>query len=352
LVDPINVWLTPKKPTVKEALYYTRLSGHRTECTLCPHNCIIQEDNRGICGVRINMGGTLFSESYGRPVAINSDPVEKKPLYHFYPGNQILSIGTLGCNLKCGFCQNHEISQSLSENQFPETERSLGEIIQLAEIKQKNIGLAYTYNEPIVFYEYMTDLAFEMHKKGKKNVMVSNGFINPEPLSELLNLIDAFNIDLKAFDNEFYKNYTKSNLEPVLNTIKTIYESGKHLELTFLVIPGLNDGPEIFEKMIEWIVNETDNKTVLHISRYFPRYRMNHPPTPLKTIEGLIHQAKMKLDFVYSGNTVEDFSSDTYCPVCKSLLLKRSGYYTENMGLDNHGNCLKCNEKVIKFMTI
>jgi len=336
---------------MKEASFYTSISRNRTACALCPHNCIITEGQRGICGVRINKKGVLFTEVYGRPVSINSDPIEKKPLYHFYPGHQILSIGTLGCNLKCNFCQNCEISQASGADQSFTPKKSLDEILLLVEEKQKNIGLAYTYNEPIIFYEYMTDLAINVHKKGLKNVMVSNGFINQEPLFHLLNLIDAFNIDLKSFENEFYKKYTHSNIEPVLNSIKTIFNSGKHLELTFLVIPGLNDNQEVFDEMTDWIVKETSNKTVLHISRYFPRYQMHLPPTPFKTMEALYHRARKKLDFVYVGNTPETIGQDSYCPVCQSILLKRKGYYTTNDGLDKLGSCIKCHEKVIKYMT-
>jgi pyruvate formate lyase activating enzyme len=337
---------------MKEASFYSTGEQKKTNCALCPHNCIIHDGKRGKCGIRINKQGILYSEVYGRPVAINTDPIEKKPLYHFYPGYQVLSIGTLGCNMKCSFCQNCEISQATGEDQSYEYSKSINEIILSALEKQRNIGLAYTYNEPIIYYEYMTDLAIEIHKKGMKNVMVTNGFINPEPLSQLLNHIDAFNIDLKSFDDEFYVKYTRSNLKPVLNTIKTVYSSGKHLELTFLVISGLNDNFEVFEEMIGWIVKETSRKTVLHISRYFPRYQLKIPSTPIKILEGLYHRAKKKLDYVYLGNVAEINGQDTFCPVCQNLLLHRSGYYTKNEGLDEQGNCAKCSEKVITYMSL
>jgi pyruvate formate lyase activating enzyme len=338
--------------SMKEALYYNKLPEKKVKCLLCPHNCLIKEGTRGICGVRINQNGILYSEVYGRPVAMNIDPVEKKPLYHFYPGQQVLSIGTLGCNLKCSFCQNSEISQLTGNDQSLSVERSLDEIILPAMQKQKNIGLAYTYNEPVIFYEYMSDLAREIHKRGMKNVMISNGFINPEPLSQLLGLIDAFNIDLKSFEDDFYKKQTKSRLGPVLETIKTIYNNGNHLELTFLVIPGLNDDMDVFDAMLDWIIKYTSKRTVLHISRYFPHYQMNRPPTPFKTIENLYYHAKKKLDFVYPGNTPETKAQDTYCQVCKTLLLKRSGYYTKNEGLDSNGECIKCHEKVINYISL
>lgn len=334
---------------MREASFFSQLSENAVRCELCPHNCIIKDGFRGICGVRINKSGKLFSEVYGRPVAIQTDPIEKKPLYHFYPGSQILSIGTMGCNLKCSFCQNCEISQIGAENQSFGYPRTINEIILMAKEKQKNIGLAYTYNEPIIYYEYMTDLAFEIHKIGMKNVMVSNGFINPEPLSRLLNIIDAFNIDLKSFSNDFYRKNTGSSLDPVLNTIKMIHDRGRHLELTFLVIPGLNDDAEVFDEMINWIVTNTGKKTVFHISRYFPHYKMNTPPTPYKTLERLFFKAKEKLDFVYLGNVAEAGSHDTICPVCNALLIKRNGYYSKIEGLDNQGRCAGCKEEIINF---
>ena len=333
-------------------MVYYRKEDDSVVCLLCRHYCKLKEGQVGICGINKNENGEHKNLVYGHPVAIHVDPVEKKPLYHFFPGQQVLSIGTLGCNLKCSFCQNCEISQATGEDQSLELKKSLNEIILPALEKQKNIGLAFTYNEPIVFYEYMTDLAVEIHKKGMKNIMVSNGYINSEPLHQLLKLIDAFNIDLKSFENDFYKKFTKSTLDPVLNTIKTIFNNGNHLELTFLVIPGLNDNAEIFEEMIDWITKETSRKTVLHISRYFPRYHMDITPTPVKILEGLYHRAKKKLDFVYLGNTPETKAQNTYCNVCQNLLIKRSGYYTIIEGLDKQGCCLKCQEKIIKNMRL
>jgi len=332
---------------MKEALYYSKLSDLRVLCALCPHNCIIGNGERGICGVRLNTEGVLYSQVYGRPVAMNTDPIEKKPLYHFFPGHQVLSLGTRGCNMKCSFCQNCEISQFNREDQSLTMEKSLDEIIFQALEKQKNIGLAFTYNEPVIFYEYMCDLALEIHKKGMKNLMVTNGYINPEPLLQLTNLIDGFNIDLKSFENDFYRKFTKTKMEPVLQTIKTVYNSGKHLELTFLVIPGLNDDPVVFDEMVNWIANETSKRTVLHISRYFPHYQMEIPPTPFKTLESLYFRARKRLDYVYLGNAPETKCQDTFCPVCKTRLLKRTGYYTINEALDSKGNCIRCGEKVV-----
>ncbi|MCB8999030.1 MAG: AmmeMemoRadiSam system radical SAM enzyme [Bacteroidales bacterium] len=335
---------------MKEALYYTALSEQKTECTLCPHSCIIKSGKAGICKVRVNREGKLYAESWGKPVALHTDPIEKKPLYHFFPGHQVLSIGTLGCNMQCRFCQNCEISQQAYERHGYEMHKSIDDIVFLAQHKQKNIGLAFTYNEPVVYYEYMMELSDAIHKAGLKNIMVSNGFINPEPLVALVKNIDAFNIDLKSCSQDFYKKYTSSELLPVLESIKYIHNSGKHLELTFLVIEGLNDDRANFIEMIDWICENTGKRTVLHISRYFPHYQMDIPPTTLKTMDALYLLAKQKLDFVYLGNIQGSNTQDTQCPVCQTILLKRTGYYTINEGLDRAGNCKKCGEKIIEQM--
>lgn len=336
---------------MKEALYYKKLKNSGVICCLCPHNCRINEGKRGICRVRKNINGELYTEVYGKVVAMNVDPVEKKPLFHFYPGMQVLSIGTVGCNLKCSFCQNCEISQAgVSEHPIiPEISHE--QMIRIAMEKTKNIGIAFTYNEPVIYFEYMIDLARKFKEKGMKTIMVSNGFINPEPLADLLECIDAFNIDLKAFNEAFYKIHTHSELGPVLNTIKSISKRGKHLEITFLVIPGLNDDPVEFNRMVQWIESETGPKTVLHISRYFPRYKMTLPPTPFKTLETFYHMARKRLFHVYTGNVSETTGQHTVCPNCKSILITRKAYYTFAEGISKDGHCLKCNEKVISCYT-
>jgi pyruvate formate lyase activating enzyme len=332
---------------MKEACYYSILDNNMVRCELCPHYCIIANDKSGICKVRKNLAGKLESMVYGRPVSIHSDPVEKKPLYHFFPGHQVLSIGTLGCNLKCKFCQNFEISQISSADVDIVKEIPIEEIIDRAILKQRNIGLAYTYNEPVVYFEYMLDLAKLIKSRGMKNIMVSNGYINSEPLKELLEIIDAFNIDIKSFNNDFYRTFTKSSLEPVLNSISTIAKSDKHLELTFLAIPGLNDDIEEFKKMTDWIVEICGRRTVLHISRYFPKYQMSIPPTPSKTLDHLYVIAKKKLDFVYMGN-IQDFEgNDTICPACGKTVISRNGYYTTIDGLSSTGKCKNCEEVIL-----
>lgn len=337
---------------MKEASFYKSLDNKSVQCTLCPHNCTLGNGRSGICLVRKNVDGRLITQVYGKPVSIHSDPVEKKPLYHFYPGYQVLSFGTFGCNLKCKFCQNCDISQRFFDDNRISMEKSPEDMMEMVLLKHRNIGLAYTYNEPLVFYEYMMDLANLVKSKGMKNIMVSNGFINPEPLKELIEVTDAFNIDLKSFDNDFYRIYTKSSLDPVLNTIASIAASGKHMELTFLVIPGLNDSFDEFESMTDWILDTCGKSTVLHISRYFPAYKMEIPPTPLKTLENLYSIARKKLNFVYIGNVHENFGRDTFCPVCKKILISRSGYYTTIEGLESSGNCKYCGEAIIKNMIL
>lgn len=332
---------------MKEALFYNVLKNNKVKCHLCPHECVISHNNTGICRVRKNKNGKLLSLVYGQPVAIHFDPVEKKPLYHFYPGKDILSIGTAGCNLQCFFCQNSTISQSDAEEyktiiNYPE------DIIRLAQTSANNIGVAYTYNEPVVFYEYMFETAALANKCGLKNVMISNGFINSKPLKELLPFMDAFNIDLKAFNDSFYKKHTHSRLSPVLETIKTIRLSGKHIEITHLVIPGLNDDYKEFSEMLKWIMNETGKDTVLHLSRYFPRYRSSVPPTPSVTLLEMFHMAKDILSYVYIGNSGNNTGSNTLCPFCGSQVIGRSGYMTDISGLDiNGGFCKKCRKRII-----
>ncbi len=335
---------------MKEARYYIKLDQlNKVKCILCPHECIINEGKQGICRVRKNNKGRLDSLVYNNPAAIHIDPIEKKPLYHFYPGSKILSIGTLGCNMQCFFCQNCEISQTFPEEHHI-TSKSPAEIINLAESTPDNIGISYTYNEPVVFFEYMLDISVIAKDKGLKNVMVSNGYISQKPLDELLEYIDAFNIDLKAFNNSFYRRHTHSSLDPVLETIKTIVSSGRHLEITHLIIPGLNDDLKLFQEMAKWIKDETGEKTVLHLSRYFPRYKSELPPTPPETLSAMFDIAKDYLKYVCIGNFYHSGGNSTYCHNCKSLVIERNGYSTNICGLDKHGNCKFCGEHVIHYI--
>jgi len=330
-----------------EARFYQKKDDRKVQCQLCPDNCIIPEGRRGACKVRKNINGTLIAENYGLVSAAHTDPIEKKPLYHFYPGKPILSLGTAGCNLHCVFCQNWEISQ------FTVDELSLYTLSPDDAVKKAlqitdNIGIAYTYNEPVIWYEYVYDTARLTHERGLKNVMVSNGYVHREPLEKIIPLMDAFSIDLKAFSESFYKKYTKSKLHPVLETLKTIRAHNKHLEITNLVIPGLNDQEDEFKKMIGWIADELGTESILHISRYFPAWKLHNPPTPTETLKRFYRIATERLSYVYLGNVATlETGLDTVCPQCGNTLIKRSGYYTEITGLDAKGNCRKCGKHVM-----
>jgi pyruvate formate lyase activating enzyme len=335
---------------MNEALFYSKCDNNVVQCNLCPRLCLIDSGKYGNCRARRNRNGILNSEVFGRLASVNSDPIEKKPLYHFYPGREILSVGTTGCNLHCVFCQNFTLSQC--DFRQPVSVRSLSpeELASLSMKKKNNLGVAFTYNEPVVNFEYMVKTAELVKQNNQKTVMVSNGYINPEPLKILLESIDAFNIDLKAFDVTFYKKYSKATLEPVKETIKTIAASGKHLEITNLVIPTLNDNPERFQNMCDWIKHETGENTVLHLSRFFPRYELDQYPTPAETLFALFDIAKAKLKFVYIGNMATEIHSNTYCPACKRLLIERTYYNTKLIHISADGKCDKCSQQVINQM--
>ena len=327
---------------MQEALFYSKSTNEQLKCELCPWNCILTDWQTGICKVRTNHGGTLITGVYNKVAALGSDPIEKKPLYHFHPGKNILSIGEVGCNLQCSFCQNHRISQCKASEFSGFHNISAKKIVTEAQKTWNNIGIAYTYNEPFTFYEFLLDTAELAHSKGIKNVVVSNGYINKEPLQKILPFINAFNIDLKAFSNDFYKKYTKGKLQPVLDTLKQIAKSPAHLEITTLVISGLNDDNSEFENMINWIATELGESVPLHLSRYYPQYKLNAPATPIETLTELYDLVKQKLQHVYLGNVSDQKRSTTYCANCNAELISRNRYNTEITNLDSSGKCNKC----------
>jgi len=331
-----------------EAQFYNKTDNEKVQCTLCPHNCVLENEQKGICKVRINKKGKLFSENYGKISGYSFDPIEKKPLYHYYPSKEIFSIGSVGCNLHCQFCQNHEISQNSVDSFRNLNDLSVSSLVNIALRNKKNIGIAYTYNEPLVFYEFMKDTALLAKQSGLKNIMVTNGFINKAPLNQLLKFIDAFSVDLKAFTNDFYKKITFSKLQPVLDNLRTIKKSGRFLEITNLVIPSLNDDINIFEDMLKWINKELGRDTVLHLSKYFPKYKITIEPTGANTLINMYELAKTYLDFVYIGNLSTNKGQNTYCNTCDSLLIDRNGYSTNIFGLDKNGYCLNCKTKIIE----
>jgi pyruvate formate lyase activating enzyme len=326
---------------MQEALFWSPEQEQKVKCRLCPYECPIAPGKAGICRVRENRHGTLYSMVYGQPVAVHSDPVEKKPLYHFHPGKQILSVGTFGCNLSCTFCQNHRISQNRHDPLHAIVLRTR-ELVRKAAGLPGNIGVAYTYNEPTVFYEYMLETAEEVHFSGMKNCMVSNGFINPEPLARLIPFIDAFNIDLKSINDGFYRKWTGGRLKPVLEALKFICQEGKHLEITYLVIPGLNDSLEELHQLTDWIVKELGVDVPLHLSAYHPAFRLSQPPTPYSVLQQFAAEASLKLHFVYTGNVNNHEFSSTFCPYCHSLLINRTGYNIRITGLTGEAKCSSC----------
>ena len=329
---------------MKQALYYKQLENNIVQCELCPKKCVIKEGKTGDCRTRKNIKGELISLVYGRAVAFNIDPIEKKPLYHFLPGSKAFSIGTTGCNLHCQHCQNYDTSQA-EANEFNGHTLLPEDIVKIAKDK-KCESISYTYNEPTVFYEYMLDSAKIAKKQGIKNTIVSNGFINKEPLKELCKYIDAANIDLKSFNNDFYKKTCGAWLEPVLNSLKILKENNIWLEITNLIIPTLNDDLKEIKKMCMWIKENLGKDVPLHFSAFYPTYKLLDKP---RTSEQILMKArdialKEGLEFVYVGN-IQTEANNTYCPNCNELLIKRDGFFVAENKIENN-QCYKCNRKI------
>ncbi len=326
---------------MKEAMYWKK-EKDTVHCTLCPHNCQIPDGSVGFCGVRKNIKNKLYSLVYARPATIAIDPIEKKPLYHFLAGENALSLGTVGCNFACLFCQNWTLSRSKPQEVevTGKEEVSPEEVIRFAKEKHCRI-IAYTYNEPTIFYEYMLDCAKLARKQGIKNVIVSNGYIQEEPLKELCKVIDGANIDLKSFSDNFYKRYVSGKLEPVLESLKILKKNKVWLEVTNLIIPTLNDDMKEIEEMCKWIVDNL-GQIPLHFSRFYPHYKLKHiEPTPEETLVKAREIAKKYLDHVYVGNLRTKSGSNTYCPECNELLIERQWFSpTTNHLVD--GKCPNC----------
>lgn len=330
---------------LKEALFYEKLDGNSVQCGLCPRRCVIPEAKRGYCGVRENREGTLYTLVYARPVAIHIDPIEKKPLFHFLPGSSAFSIATAGCNLKCKFCQNWEISQVRPE----EVEYVYIEPEQLVK-RAKGSGaltIAYTYSEPTIFYEYMIEVARLAREQGLRNIMHSNGYINEEPLKKLAKYLDAANIDLKGFSDEYYAKLTEGTLEPVLRSLKVLKAEGVHVEITTLILPGFNDDPEVLAKMCSWIKDNLGADTPVHFSRFFPMHKLlTLNPTPVEALTKARDIAiAAGLKYVYIGNVPGSGAENTYCPKCKRAVIERRGYFISQINLVD-GCCKFCNEKI------
>lgn len=282
---------------MKEALYY-KPEGGKIRCLLCPNDCLIADGRSGRCGVRINSKGRLYSEIYNRVTSVALDPIEKKPLYHYHSGEYILSLGTRGCNFACPWCQNWTISQNHSA---PTEEITADAAVKKAK-EVNSFGIAYTYNEPFIWYEFVLECCKLAREEGLENVFVTNGYINREPFEKILPYIDAMNVDIKSIDDDFYKKYCLGRLSPVLENVKAAKQKGVHIEITNLVIPTINDSKENFERLADWIAENAGIDTPLHFSRYFPCYKFSFPPTPVSTLKLALETAEKKLKYVHLGN--------------------------------------------------
>jgi pyruvate formate lyase activating enzyme len=332
----------PEKPWKwsMEGFHY-ETDGEVVQCQVCPNACELAPGDRSVCRSKVNIGGKLYSLAYGNPCSVHVDPIEKKPLYHFFPRSLILSIATTGCSFRCLNCQNWEISQKKPEEVrfdelFPE------DVLREA-LKRKVPSIAYTYSEPITFYEYMYDTAKLAREAGLKNVLVSNGYINREPFRRLCRHLDGANVNLKSFDDTIYRRLNGGSLQPVLNTFKTMHREGVWFEMTTLVVPTYVDDMEMNKRMCGWILKELGPDYPLHFLRFFPRYRLNRlPATPVETLEKLRELAlKEGIHYVYIGNVPGHDGTHTYCHNCSKVLVKRNGYMIQQYHIEG-GRCGFC----------
>jgi len=318
--------------------FYEELKD-KIRCRICPHNCIIGEEKFGLCRVRTLKSNVPVAINYGEVTSMGVDPIEKKPLYHFKPSKDILSIGSFGCNMTCSFCQNHEISQGRPQTEYISIEK----LINIIPSIENNVGVAFTYNEPFMWYEYIYGAAKSIKENNSNTsvVVVTNGYINEEPLMKLLPYVDAMNIDLKGYTNRYYNKICGAKLEPVLETIKIANEHC-HVEITTLLVSEVNDSVEEAREIAKFIASVNEN-IPLHLSRYFPRYKMENSATKIEKITKAQNEAQKYLKYVYVGN-VQGTDNNTYCPKCNELLIKRNGYTTEVLIKKN--KCEKCGEEI------
>ena len=323
---------------MQEALFYEKKEDQQLQCHLCPRNCLILEGKTGFCRVRKNTKGKLYSLVYAKPCSTHIDPVEKKPLYHFLPGSDTFSIGTVGCNLTCKHCQNWQISQAKPIDEEEVTPEQINE-----EAIKSCQSISYTYTEPTIFYEYVLATA-KLTKL--KNILVTNGYINSEPLKELCKYVDAVNVDLKAFSEEFYLKICSASLQPVLESLKIIQKAGVWLEITNLIIPSHNDDMKVFEKMCLWIQENLGQDVPLHISRFSPCFQLlDTEPTPEQTLIKAHQIAKKYLNHVYLGNLRVETEDNTYCPSCNELLIERKSFRILQNKIVN-GVCCQCQQEI------
>ena len=330
---------------IREAKFYEKLPYKKTKCKLCPRECVIDDQERGYCGVRENRGGTYYTLVHSRVVTAHIDPIEKKPFFHFLPGAVAFSLATAGCNVNCKMCQNWDISQVRPE-QVRATYAPPDRITALARQNSCPV-IAYTYSEPVIFLEYVLDCAAVARAAGVRSAVVSGGYIQADPLRKLCAQVDAIKIDLKAYSEKFYKEVVNGELKPVLEAILTIRKAGVWNEIVYLVVPTLNDGDAEFQGLARWVKSEVGPDVPLHFSRFHPEYLLkNLPPTPIETLERAKAIADAEgLHYVYIGNVPGHPAESTYCPHCRKKVVDRTGYTIDGVYI-HHGKCQFCHTPI------
>jgi pyruvate formate lyase activating enzyme len=329
----------------KEAMLWEARGDNKVRCSLCAHRCIIRDQKRGICGVRENRAGTLYTLNYALTSSVAPDPIEKKPLFHFHPGTTVFSLGTVGCNFRCRHCQNYSISQCPIEDAPFLQEYPPETAVELAK-DHGCAGIAWTYNEPTIWFEYTYDSAQLAKREGLYTVYVTNGYMTGEALETISPYLDAMNIDVKGFTEGFYKEMTSAKLAPVLETVERAVEEGIHVEVTYLVIPTKNDDEDEIRRFVDWVEGVSPEIPV-HFTRFHPDYLMRDlPPTPVKTLEMAREIGIKKLSYVYTGNVPGDPGENTYCPDCGAEIVKRWGFVVEKVELTPDLKCPECNREI------
>ena len=329
-----------------EGFLYKKLKNDRVVCGICPNRCILAPGDRSICRSKVNLDGKLYSLAYGNPCAVNTDPIEKKPLYHFKPHTRTFSLATTGCNFRCLNCQNWEISQAKPHEAGHRYELFPADVIEAAQ-KARARSIAYTYSEPSTFFEYMIDIAHLAREAGLDNLWVSNAYINTEPLLALCKVLDSATLNIKAYQDGIYRKLNGGRLQPVLNTFKTLHEQGIHFEMINLVVPGYTDEEDMVKAMCGWILKNIGPDHPLHFLRFFPSYKLDRlPPTPVSTLTRFRELALQQgVHYVYVGNVPRHQGNNTYCHNCKELLIERKGYFISTYNLDGN-HCKFCNTRI------
>jgi pyruvate formate lyase activating enzyme len=335
-----------EKRGMKEALYYQKMGDEAVKCLLCTNGCVMSSGQRGFCRVREPVDGKLYTLVYELACASHVDPVEKKPLFHFLPGSRSFSIATAGCNSRCKFCQNWTISQSPPE-ETTNQHLSCANVVKGAMLN-RCASIAYTYTEPVIFYEYMLDASKLAKKSGVRNIMVTGGKISPQPLRELCKYIDAAHVDFKGFDDKYLQEVCAQRLEDTLGTLKILKEEGVWIEMVNLVVPTLNDNMDTIKRMCAWVTANLGPDVPLHFSRFWPQYKLRSLyPTPVETLQNARETALSEgIHYVYVGNIPEAAFEDTVCPTCKKVVIRRRGYLVNENNVSSEGKCLFCSGKI------